>query len=168
MVSNYQGNLRVKIIPFTKLQLAIYDNCPESYAITIMRRMMMRIAQRVATEEKCLVLVTGESIGQVASQTLESMNTINQVITTPVIRPVACMDKLEIIKIAEKIGTYDISIRPFEDCCTIFVPKHPVINPKLKECLAYEKLIPYEQFIEKAVKSHEIINLNNIQIFDVL
>ena len=98
-------------MPFTDLQLSVYDHCDESYAMTVMRRMMYRIAEGVAKKNDCLAIVNGESIGQVASQTLESMNTINQVITTPVIRPVACMDKLEIINIAEKIGTYDISIR---------------------------------------------------------
>ncbi len=157
MISNYQGNLRVKIIPFTKLQLAIYDNCPESYAITIMRRMMMRIAQRVAIDEKCLVLVTGESIGQVASQTLESIAVINEVVTMPIIRPLASFDKLEIIEKAKELGTYETSILPYEDCCTIFTPKNPVIKPKLELAKEYEERFNYQEYIDEAVKDLETI-----------
>ena len=114
----YQGHIRVHVVPFTDLQLAIYKNCDESYAITIMRRMMYRIAQHLCEQQHCLAIVNGESIGQVASQTLESMQTINCVTTMPVIRPVACMDKVEIINVSRAIDTYDISIQPFEDCCT--------------------------------------------------
>ena len=99
------------------------------------------------------ILVNGESIGQVASQTLTSMGAINEVVKMPVIRPLACFDKLEIIDVAKKIGTYDISIQPFEDCCTIFVPKHPVINPELEKCHEFEKLIPYEKLIDEAIQN---------------
>ena len=120
---------RQHIIPFTDLQLAIYKHCDESYAITIMRRMMYRIAERAAQKYKCLAIVNGESIGQVASQTLESMQTINHVIDMPVIRPVVTYDKLEIIDVARRINTYETSILPFEDCCTIFTPKNPVTKP---------------------------------------
>ena len=121
----------------------------------------MKIAEHFANEGGSLALITGESIGQVASQTLESMNTINQVITTPVIRPVACMDKLEIIKIAEKIGTYDISIRPFEDCCTIFVAKHPVTKPNLKVIHRSEEKLneKIDQLVEEALASTEVIEI---------
>ncbi len=133
------GKMTIHIVPFTDLQLAVYDHCDESYAMTIMRRMMYRIAEEVAKKNQCLALVNGESIGQVASQTLESMSVINEVISMPVIRPVACMDKLEIIDVAQKIGTYDISIRPHEDCCTIFTPKQPATKPKSYKADALEE-----------------------------
>ncbi|MEG0367551.1 MAG: tRNA uracil 4-sulfurtransferase ThiI, partial [Coprobacillus sp.] len=110
------GKITVHIVPFTNLQLAVYEHCEENYAMTVMRRMMYRIAEGVAIKNHCLAIVNGESIGQVASQTLESMATINEVIKMPVLRPVACMDKIEIIEISKKIDTYDISIRPHEDC----------------------------------------------------
>lgn len=155
----YQGHIRVHIIPFTDLQLAIYQNCDESYAITIMRRMMYRIAEKVAQQQKCLALVNGESIGQVASQTLESMQTINCVTTMPVIRPVACLDKLEIIDIAKKIDTYEISIQPFEDCCTIFTPKNPVTRPTLHKAQYMESRFDFEKMIDDCVGKMESINL---------
>lgn len=146
-VSSYQGHIRVHIVPFTDLQLAIYKNCDESYAITIMRRMMYRIAQQLSEKQNCLAIVNGESIGQVASQTLESMQTINCVTTMPIIRPVACMDKLEIIDVAKKIGTYETSILPFEDCCTIFTPKNPVTKPTIHKAERMEARFDFEQLI---------------------
>ena len=124
-----------------------------------MRRMMYRITERLSKIRKCLVISNGESIGQVASQTLTSMSVINSVTNMPVIRPVACLDKLEIIDIAKKIDTYDISILPFEDCCTVFVPKHPVINPKLEKCLEFEKTFDYESMIDEAIKNVNTINI---------
>lgn len=155
----YQGHVRVHIIPFTDLQLAIYQHCDESYAITIMRRMMYRIAQKVAEKQKCLAIVNGESIGQVASQTLESMQTINSVTTYPVIRPVACLDKLEIIDIARRIDTYETSIQPFEDCCTIFTPKNPVTKPTLHRAERLEARFDFEAMIQDCVEKMESINL---------
>ncbi len=151
------GKITVHIIPFTKLQLSVYDHCDESYAMTVMRRMMYRIAESLAQEIGAKAIVNGESIGQVASQTLDSMNTINAVITTPVIRPVACLDKLEIIKIAEKIGTYDISIRPFEDCCTIFTPHNPATKPKIYRCEEYEKNWDFASQVADCIKNRETI-----------
>lgn len=151
------GKMTVHIIPFTKLQLSVYDHCDESYAMTVMRRMMYRIAEGLAQEIDAKAIVNGESIGQVASQTLDSMNTINAVITTPVIRPVACLDKLEIIKIAEKIGTYDISIRPFEDCCTIFTPHNPATKPKIYRCEEYEKNWDFASQVADCIKNRETI-----------
>ena len=106
---------------------------------------------------KCLVLINGESVGQVASQTLTSMQVINNVTNLPVIRPVACLDKLEIIDIAKKIGTYETSILPYEDCCTIFLPKHPVINPNLEKAIAYENTFDYQSLIEKAIDNKETV-----------
>ena len=155
------GSIKVHIVPFTDLQLSVYDHCDESYAMTVMRRMMYRIAECVAKKNDCLAIVNGESIGQVASQTLESMNTINQVITTPVIRPVACMDKLEIIKIAEKIGTYDISIRPFEDCCTIFTPHNPATKPKAYKAEGYEAEWDFASEVQKCIDHTETIIINS-------
>lgn len=155
------GYIKVYIVPFTDLQLSVYDHCDESYAMTVMRRMMYRIAEGVAKKNDCLAIVNGESIGQVASQTLESMNTINQVITTPVIRPVACMDKLEIIKIAEKIGTYDISIRPYEDCCTIFTPHNPATKPKAYKAKGFEDEWDFEAEVQKCIDNTETIIINS-------
>lgn len=120
---------------------------------------MYRISAILASRKNAKILINGESIGQVASQTLTSMNAINEVVSIPVIRPVACFDKLDIIDIAKKIGTYETSILPFEDCCTIFVPKHPVINPSKELCREYEKLIPFEDLIYNAVKTHETIKI---------
>ncbi len=155
----YNNDIKVHIINFTEIQQAILQSCPREYLITIMRRMMYRISEIVARNNRCKVVVNGESIGQVASQTLTSMNVINEVVKIPVIRPVACFDKLEIIDLAKKIETYDTSILPFEDCCTIFVPDHPVINPEFDKAREYEKLIPYEEMIYKAIKGHEVIRV---------
>lgn len=149
----YTDQIRLHIVPFTNIQEAIYKECNPEYCITIMRRMMYRIMEKLAKRNKGLVIINGESIGQVASQTLTSMSVINSVTNMPVIRPVACLDKLEIIDIAKKIDTYDISILPFEDCCTIFVPKHPVINPNLQECLINEDKFDYNKMIEDTVNS---------------
>ena len=169
IIDNYSGNIKVNVVPFTKLQEAIYKNVPESYVITIMRRMMYRIAEKVCLKKNLKVIINGESIGQVASQTLTSMIVINNVTNMPVIRPVACMDKLEIIEIAGKIKTYETSILPYEDCCTIFLPKHPVINPELEKCLQYEKLFDYESLIEECINNIEIIdNLNQKEYTELL
>ncbi|MEG0826500.1 MAG: tRNA uracil 4-sulfurtransferase ThiI [Bacilli bacterium] len=157
IINAYSGNIKVHVIPFTKIQEAIYKNIDDTYMITIMRRMMYRIAERIAKKRNCKVIINGESIGQVASQTLTSMSAINNVTNMPVIRPVACFDKLEIIEIAKKIETYETSILPYEDCCTIFVPKHPVINPELYKCIEYEKLIDYEALINECIKNIETI-----------
>ena len=156
----YNNDIKVHIIRFTDIQQAIYQNCPHAYLVTIMRRMMYRIAERIARMNNCKILVNGESIGQVASQTLTSMNVINETVRIPVIRPVACFDKLEIIDFAKKIGTYETSILPYEDCCTIFVPEHPVINPTFEEAREYEKNIDYEKMIYEAIKNHEVIKIS--------
>ena len=137
----------------------IYKNVPESYVITIMRRMMYRIASSVIQKRRLKVLINGESIGQVASQTLSSMCVINSVTNIPVIRPVACMDKLEIIEIARKIDTYETSILPYEDCCTIFLPKHPVIHPELEKCIEYESRFDYEPLLQECVENIEVVSL---------
>ena len=160
ILSEYGSSIKVHVIHFTEIQEEIYKKVPHEYLITIMRRMMYRIAAKVAYQNRCKILVNGESIGQVASQTLSSMAVINEVVKIPVIRPVACLDKLEIIELAKKIGTYETSILPYEDCCTIFVPLHPVINPELEKCIEYEKLLPYEELIKNAIL-HETILTNS-------
>ena len=157
ILNKYSGKIKINVIPFTKLQETIYKNVPNEYMITIMRRMMYRIASKLAIKNKCKVIINGESIGQVASQTLTSINTINSVTNFPVIRPVACLDKLEIIEISKKIGTYDISIRPYEDCCTVFVPKHPSINPNIEKCEIYEKTFDYDSLIDECINNVEVI-----------
>ena len=159
-LSLYNQEIKLHVIKFTDIQEAIYKNIPHEYLITIMRRMMYRIAEKISRQENCKIIINGESIGQVASQTLTSMNAINSVVTIPVIRPLACFDKLEIIELAKKVGTYETSILPFEDCCTIFVPEHPVINPEIVKCEEYETKIPYETFIQEAIKNHEIIKIS--------
>lgn len=161
IINEYSGNIKVHVVPFTKLQEEIYKNVPESYIITIMRRMMYRIASGVVERRHLKVILNGESIGQVASQTLDSMRVINSVTNLPVIRPVACMDKLEIIDISNKIGTYETSILPYEDCCTIFLPKHPVINPELDKCLDYEKRFDYSTLVEECINNIETHVLKN-------
>ena len=158
IINEYSGNIKVNVVPFTKLQEAIYKNVPDSYVITIMRRMMYRIAERLCVKNKCKVIINGESIGQVASQTLTSMSVINSVTNFPVIRPVACMDKLEIIDISKKINTYETSILPYEDCCTIFLPTHPVINPDLNKCILYESNFDYETLINECIDNIEVIS----------
>ncbi len=163
IIGEYQGNIKVHIIPFTKLQEAIYKEVPNEYMITIMRRMMYRISEKIAHKNHCKIIVNGESIGQVASQTLDSMSVINEVVKMPVIRPVACFDKLEIIALAKKIKTYDTSILPYQDCCTIFVPEHPVIYPSLDKCLEYEQNFDYESLINEAIKNEVIIKNNEKQ-----
>ncbi len=157
----YNNDIKLHIINFTEIQEEIYKNIPHEYLITIMRRMMYRISAILASRENAKVIVNGESIGQVASQTLTSMKVINEVVSIPVIRPVACFDKLEIIEIAKKIDTYDVSILPYEDCCTIFVPDHPVINPLKEKCLEYEKLINYEDMIYNAIKNKKTITITH-------
>ncbi len=154
-LNRYQESIVLHIVPFTKLQEAIYANSNESFAITIMRRMMYRISESLAKKRNCLAIVNGESIGQVASQTLVSMNTINAVCNMPVIRPLAVFDKLDIIDIAKKIDTFEISIRPYEDCCTIFAPKNPKTAPKIDEVEKYESKFDYQALIDEALENIE-------------
>ena len=168
ILNEYSKNIKIHIIPFTKLQEEIYKNIDDTYMITILRRMMYRIAFKVAKKRNCKVIINGESIGQVASQTLTSMNVINSVTNYPIIRPVACLDKLEIINIAKKIGTYETSILPYEDCCTIFVPRHPVINPDINKAISFEQLIDYETLINECINNMETITITNKSEFEDL
>lgn len=159
ILNEYSGNMKLYIVPFTKLQEEIYKNVPDSYVITIMRRMMYRIAEGFSKFNKFKVIINGESVGQVASQTLSSMQVINNVTNYPIIRPVCCLDKLEIIEISKKINTYETSILPYEDCCTIFVPKHPIINPILEKCIQYENKFDYQSLVDDCINNIEVINV---------
>ena len=147
----FGGNITFIEVPFTEIQEEIKEKAPEAYLMTLTRRFMMRITDRVREERGAMVIINGESLGQVASQTLESMQAINAVTNTPVIRPVVTMDKLEIIDIAQQIDTFDISIQPFEDCCTIFAPDRPKTNPKIKNVEQYEACMDVEGLVERAV-----------------
>lgn len=160
ILNKYQPSIKLHIINFTEIQESIYKFIDPTYMITIMRRMMYRISEKVMQNREDLVLINGESVGQVASQTLTSMTVINNVTNIPVLRPVACLDKLEIIDIAKKIDTYETSILPYEDCCTIFLPKHPVINPKIEKALEYEKKFDYEALINEAVLKVNTITIS--------
>lgn len=163
-INTYQEDVKLNIVPFTELQLAIYEHVDEPYCITIMRRMMMRIATEVAKDHNCHGIATGESVGQVASQTLESMIAINDVTNYPIIRPLAVMDKNECIDIAKKIGTYEISIRPYEDCCTIFTPKKPKTKPRIKDCEFFESKWDWKSQIEACVKGIKSTFIKNGEI----
>ena len=166
-LSEYQPNIKLHVINFTDIQETIYKNKASDYLITIMRRMMYRIAERVMNKCRAKVFFNGESVGQVASQTLTSMSVINSVTNVPIIRPVACLDKLEIIDIAKKIDTYDTSILPYEDCCTIFLPKHPVINPNLDKCLEIESKFDYNELINVAINNMDSNVIDNDKEFDI-
>lgn len=166
ILSSYSGYVKLHVIHFTEIQEAIYRYCPKEYMITIMRRMMYRIAEKLAHKNNCKAIINGESVGQVASQTLTSMAAINEVIKMPVLRPVCCYDKIEIIDLAKRIGTYDVSIRPFQDCCTIFVPEHPVINPEIEKAREYEQAFDFETLINEAVKNDEVVKLPLENKFD--
>ena len=167
-LTKYDASITLNVVKFTDIQEAIYKNIDPTYMITIMRRMMYRISEKIMEKTSCLCLINGESVGQVASQTLTSMSVINSVTNIPVIRPVACLDKLEIIDISRKIGTYETSILPYEDCCTIFLPKHPVINPNINKAIEYENSFDYNTLIDKAVNEREIIEIKrNNNKFDI-
>ena len=158
-VAKYSGPIKLNVVNFTDAQLFIYDKCPHDELTIIMRRYMMRIAQHFAEESGCLWLITGESIGQVASQTMQSLNATNEVCTMPVYRPVIAFDKQDIVDIAVQIDTYETSILPFEDCCTIFVAKHPVTKPNLKYIKNSEEKLgqEMEELVRKAVETVEVI-----------
>ncbi|MED1795946.1 tRNA 4-thiouridine(8) synthase ThiI [Brevibacillus nitrificans] len=150
-LTKWGGTIRLHVVPFTEIQTAIREKCPEDYLITIMRRFMMRISEKVAANTKALALASGESLGQVASQTLESMDTINKVISIPMLRPLVAMDKIEITDISRKIDTYDLSILPYEDCCTVFTPKNPVTRPKVRLAEKFETALDVDALVEDAV-----------------
>ena len=153
IVASYTGRFNLYIVPFTEQQLAIRDNCPEDHLTLIMRRMMMMCAERIALKNNSLALITGESLGQVASQTIHALGVTNSVMTSlPVFRPLIGMDKNEIVDIARKIGTFETSILPYEDCCTVFTPKHPTTKPTLEKIMTSQSKIDMEYWINKAVE----------------
>ena len=156
MVSEYTNGIRLFTVKFTHIQEAIHEKCPEEFMITLMRRFMMRIAERIAEENGSQAIITGESLGQVASQTIESITSSNSVVHIPVLRPLIAFDKLDIIAIANKIKTYETSILPYEDCCTVFLPKHPAIKPRLDAVVAAEKALDTDALIDEALKTVEI------------
>ncbi|MFQ6817815.1 MAG: tRNA uracil 4-sulfurtransferase ThiI [Blautia sp.] len=161
LVAQYSGPIRLHVVNFTDIQLYIYDQCPHEELTIIMRRYMMRIAEHFAKESGCLGLITGESIGQVASQTLQSLAATNEVCTIPVYRPVIGFDKQEIVEISRKINTFETSIQPFEDCCTIFVAKHPVTKPNLNVIHRSEKKLDekIDQLMKEAIETTEVIEI---------
>ena len=162
-LEKYNSHGKLFVINFTKIQEAIYKNMDETYLITIMRRCMYKIAERIAKKHECLAIVNGESVGQVASQTLKSIIAVNDVTNYPILRPLCSFDKLEIIEISKKIDTYDISILPYEDCCTVFVPRHPVINPNLKHIYEEEQKYDLDLLIDEAIKTCEEVSLKEIK-----
>jgi len=151
----FGGSIKLHIVPFTAIQEKIQAQVPENYTMTSTRRMMLKIADILRERQQALALITGESLGQVASQTLESMVAINDVTSTPILRPLITMDKLEIIEIAKQIGTHDISVRPFEDCCTIFTPASPKTKPKLEKVSRFESFVDFDELVMEAVNHVE-------------
>ena len=151
--------IKVFVVPFTEIQMAIHEKCPEEYTTLIMRRYMMRIAERIAREQECEALVTGESIGQVASQTMTALGCTDDVAGMPVFRPLIGFDKSEIISIARKIGTLEISELPYEDCCTVFTPRHPATHPKMEKILEGESRLDTEELIARALEGTELVRV---------
>ena len=164
-VSRYSGMIRLGIVPFTEIQELIGEHCPEEYFTLIMRRFMMRISEKIAKNRNCLALITGESVGQVASQTLPALNVTDNVVNMPVLRPVIGMDKDEIIEISRKIDTFKISIEPYEDCCTVFTPKHPKTRPNLEAVEKAESTLDIEALVNKAVEGTEYIYIDQFTDF---
>lgn len=173
-----KNKMKLYMVPFAEMHTALINFIPESYNITIMRRMMYRIAERIADKNRDLVLINGESVGQVASQTLPSINVVSRTVRIPILRPLGIFDKLDIIKISRKIDCYNISIKPFEDCCTVYVPKKPTTAPKIEKCEAFEKAFDFEEIIERTVENtryiivdaneHRDITLEGLVVSEVL
>jgi len=158
-VGEFNGGINLYVVSFTHIQEEIHKNCPEEFMITLMRRFMMRIAERLSKRIGSQAIITGESLGQVASQTIESITSSNSVVTMPVLRPLIMMDKIDIIEISRKIDTYETSILPYEDCCTVFLPKFPAIKPNLERVIKAESRLDVEGLIEEALKNIEKIEL---------
>ena len=161
-------NIRLYVVPFTEIQTTIHEKANPIYMVTLMRRAMYKIASILCEDKGYECIINGESIGQVASQTLESMKVVNEVTNLPIIRPVATYDKEEIIEIAKKINTYDISIKPYEDCCTVFVPEHPIIKPKMESIIVEENKCNFEESIIKAYNNIEVYEINKTKKTNVI
>jgi tRNA uracil 4-sulfurtransferase len=158
-LAEYTGSMKLYVVPFTKIQMEIMEKCREDELTIIMRRYMMKIADEIAKKEGALSVTTGESLGQVASQTMESMFVTDNIVTMPVFRPVVGMDKIDIMNMSRQIGTYDISILPYEDCCTVFVPKHPKTKPRLRDIESSESVLNMEELVADAIEGSEIIHV---------
>ncbi|WP_077621228.1 tRNA uracil 4-sulfurtransferase ThiI [Sediminibacillus massiliensis] len=159
-LTGFGHSIRIHVVPFTKLQQKISKEIPHGYSMTVMRRMMMRISEKIAEKEGILSFTTGESLGQVASQTMESMHAINDVTSYPVLRPLIAMDKEDIISISQSIDTYDISIRPYEDCCTVFVPDAPKTKPRLEKVKYFEDMIDFQEEMEETLAGIEVVRIS--------
>ncbi|RXI98559.1 tRNA 4-thiouridine(8) synthase ThiI [Anaerobacillus alkaliphilus] len=159
VLTEYGGKIKLHVVPFTKIQMEIHKSIPGNYTMTVMRRIMLRISERIALKQKALAITTGESLGQVASQTLHSMHTINEVTNMPVIRPLVTMDKLEVIDVAQKIGTFDLSILPYEDCCTIFLPPETSTKPLREKANKFEEKLEIDALIEEALANLESMEI---------
>lgn len=159
IIGGYMGGLKVHIVPFTDIQLAIRDKCPEEHLTLVMRRFMMQISQKIAEKRGCQALVTGESIGQVASQTMSALAVTDDAVSMPVFRPLIGMDKEEIVEISRKIDTFETSILPYEDCCTVFTPKHPATKPKIEKVILSQNLLEWEKMVDEAVAGTEILEV---------
>ena len=159
LLSKYAGPIRLFLVPFTDIQMKIYDDCPEKETTVLMRRLMMRIAERIAEGEGSRALITGESLGQVASQTMMALGVTEDVTTMPVLRPLIGMDKVEIIRIAREIGTYETSILPYEDCCTVFTPRHPKTKPHVEEVREIESVLDIEGLVSRAMEQREVVKV---------
>ncbi len=157
IIGGYMGGLKVHVVPFTDIQLEIRDKCPEEHLTLVMRRFMMQISQKIAEKRGCQALITGESIGQVASQTMSALAVTDDAVTMPVFRPLIGMDKEEIVEISRVIDTFETSILPYEDCCTVFTPKHPTTKPKVEKIIMSQNLLDCERLINEAVEGTEII-----------
>jgi len=160
ILTGYCGRLAVQIVPFTHIQEEIRANCPEEYFTLIMRRFMMRISEKIAVKNNCKALVTGENLGQVASQTMEALRVTEECVSLPVLRPLIGMDKNDIVKIARKLGTFETSILPYEDCCTVFTPRHPRTKPKLADVLKAESVLDVNALVEEAISGIEEFKIN--------
>lgn len=161
ILSPYCGQMAVEVVPFTRIQEEIRRNCPEEYFTVIMRRFMMRISERIAVKYGCKAIVTGENLGQVASQTMEALAVTEECISLPVIRPLICFDKEEIVTVARRIGTYETSILPYEDCCTVFTPKHPKTKPRLEDVIQAESALNILRLVEDAAENTQRIHASN-------
>lgn len=154
-----KSEIKVHMVPFATMHQALLRHIPESYMITIMRRMMLRISEELANKHDCTVLITGESVGQVASQTLQSMAAISEVVKIPILRPLATYDKLDIIGLSKQLGCYEISVRPFEDCCTVYVPQKPATSPKQHRCMWYESIFDWAPILEQTIEDTKTITI---------
>lgn len=170
IISAFAPNSKIKLhmVPFQEIHVALINYIPESYNITIMRRMMYRIAEAIAKRNHCIVLINGESVGQVASQTLQSMSVITSVTNMTIIRPLITYDKLDIVKISKEIGCYNTSIKPFEDCCTVYVPKSPTTAPNLKRCLEFELKYDFSPLVESAIEKTRTVILSHKEHLDII